>query len=69
MLRFDRCVKRKSKKFISPSEKKSVDKSFSNCYTNYIRKQKGLFPRKFTRALFQVFEKIRKMGLDFSVFF
>lgn len=40
----------------SPTEKKRVDKQNKNSYTKYIRKQKGLFPRKFSRTLFQIFE-------------
>lgn len=40
---------------LSDGEKR-VDKQNKNSYTKYIRKQKGLFPRKFSRTLFQIFE-------------
>ena len=57
------CLRKNNKFFIKsknlkiPDGGKRVDKSASNCYTNYIRKQKRFVSRKFSRTLFQVLKK------------
>lgn len=52
-----------------PAYKKSVDKFFKMRYTIYIRKQKRICFHGSFKNPFSSFEKIRKTGLDISVFF